>query len=109
MNGTARIVRISVSAGGVPKRPVPSAGVTTLGLEGDAQRDREPHGGPDRALCRFSHERIRALQVEGQPITPGSIGENLTIARVLREGALTSGDPVQLLTENEVLSLITRR
>jgi MOSC domain-containing protein YiiM len=108
MNGTARIVRISVSAGGVPKRPV-SARVTALGLEGDAQRDREPHGGPDRALCRFSHERIRALQVEGRPITPGSIGENLTIARVLREGALTSGDPVQLLTESEVLSLITRR
>jgi MOSC domain-containing protein YiiM len=79
MTGRARIVQISVSSGGVPKRPVPSARVTTLGLEGDVQRDREHHGGPDRALCLFSHDRIRALQAEGHPITPGSAGENLTI------------------------------
>jgi len=76
---SARIVQISVSPGGVPKRAVPSARVTTQGLEGDAQRDLEHHGGPDRALCLFSQERIRALQEEGHPITPGSIGENLTI------------------------------
>jgi MOSC domain-containing protein YiiM len=79
MTTPARIVQISVSGGGVPKRPVPSARVTALGLEGDAQRDREHHGGPERALCLFSQERIRALQAEGHPITPGSIGENLTI------------------------------
>ena len=79
MTPSARIVQISVSPGGVPKRAVPSARVTTLGLEGDAQRDLEHHGGPDRALCLFSQERIRALQEEGHPITPGSIGENLTI------------------------------
>ena len=79
MTPTARIVQISVSPGGVPKRPVPSARVTALGLEGDAQRDLEHHGGPERALCLFSQERIQALQAEGHPITPGSIGENLTI------------------------------
>jgi hypothetical protein len=44
MTPSARIVQISVSSGGVPKRPVP-----------------------------------QALQAEGHPITPGSIGENLTI------------------------------
>jgi len=167
MSGTARIVQISVSAGGVPKRPVPSARATALGLEGDAQRDREHHGGPDRALCLFSHERIRALQGEGHPIWPGSIGENLTLegidwdtvrpgaylrlgrdviaqvtrytapcfniaasfqdrdyarvsqkhhpgdsrvyARVLREGPLTNGDPVQLLSEDQALALIGTR
>jgi MOSC domain-containing protein YiiM len=167
MSGSARIVQISVSPGGVPKRPVPSASVTTLGLQGDAQRDREHHGGPLRALCLFSQERIRALLAEGHPITPGSIGENLTIegidwhgmrpgtylrlgkhvvaqvtgytapclnitapflhrdysrvsqkrhlgdsrvyARVLREGSLRSGDPVQLLTEGEASALIGAR
>lgn len=79
---TGRIVQINVPSGGVPKRPVPSARVTTLGLEGDVQRDREHHGGPDRALCLFSHDRIRALQAEGHPITPGSAGENLTIGGI---------------------------
>jgi MOSC domain-containing protein YiiM len=79
MSGSARIVQISVSPGGVPKRAVSSARVTTLGLEGDVQRDREHHGGPERALCLFSQERIRALQAEGHPVTPGSIGENVTL------------------------------
>jgi MOSC domain-containing protein YiiM len=167
MTGSARIVQISISAGGVPKRAVPSARVTTLGLEGDAQGNRELHGGPDRALCLFSQERIRELRAEGHPISPGSIGENLTLegidwsratpgsylrlgvavvaqitrytapcvnitasfrhrdvsrvsqkrhagdsrvyARVLREGALSAGDPVQLLTEDEALALIGPR
>jgi MOSC domain-containing protein YiiM len=167
VTGNARIAQISVSPGGVPKRPVPAARVTTRGLEGDAQRDREHHGGPDRALCLFAQERIRALQAEGHPIAPGSIGENLTIegvdwnrvtpdaylrlgetvvaqvtqyaapcfniaasfhnreysrvspnrhpedsrvyARVLREGHLATGDPVQLLSKNEALALIGPR
>ena len=167
MSGSARIVQISVSPGGVPKHAVRTARVTASGLEGDAQRDREHHGGPERALCLFSHERIRALQAEGHPITPGSIGENLTIAgidwsrvtpgacfrlgaevvaqvtrytapcfnigasfhdrdfsrvsqkrhpgdsrvyaRVLREGSLTSGDPVELLTEDQALALLRAR
>lgn len=132
MTPSARIVQISVSAGGVPKRPVP-----------------------------------QAPQTEGHPITPGSIGENLTIegidwnavrpgaylrlgenviaqvtrytapcvnitpsfrdrecsrvsqkrhpgdsrvhARVLREGLLTSGDPVRLLNEDEASSLLGAR
>jgi len=164
MSPGARIVQISVSPGGVPKRPVPSARVTARGLEGDARRDLEHRGGPERALCPFSHERIRTVQEEGHPITPGSSGENLTVevidwdaltpgaylplgedavvqvtrytapclniaasfrhreyarvsqtrhpgdsrvyARVLREGSLTSGDPVRLLTEDEASALI---
>ena len=162
----ARIVQISVSRGGVPKRPVPAARVTAQGLEGDGQRWKH-HGGPERALCVFSQERIRTLQAEGHPITSGSIGENLTLegvdwsavtpgvhlllgssvvaqvtsyavpcikitasfhdrdcsrvsqerhpgdsrvyARVLREGSLTSGDPVHLLTADEVSSLLAVR
>ena len=76
---TGRIVQISVSPGGVPKNAVPSAEVTPAGVEGDAHRDRERHGGPDRAVCLFSLERIRALQTEGHPVVPGALGENLTL------------------------------
>lgn len=75
----ATIAHINVSPGGVPKLPVPSARVTELGLEGDSQRNLELHGGPERALCLFALEQIRALQAEGHPVSPGSIGENLTV------------------------------
>ena len=163
-SGSARIVQISVSPGGVPKRPVASARVTTTGVQGDAKRDRTHHGGPERALCLFAQERIRALQAEGHPIQPGSIGENVTIegldwtqvtpgvclqlggevvvevtrytapcfnirasfrdrdetrvsqkrhpgdsrvyARVLREGSITTGDTVRLLTGAEAGGLL---
>jgi MOSC domain-containing protein YiiM len=74
-----RIVQISISPGGVPKLPVPEARVTTLGLEGDLHRDMEVHGGPERALCLFALEQIRVLQSEGHTVSPGAIGENLTI------------------------------
>jgi MOSC domain-containing protein YiiM len=36
-------------------------------------------------------------------------GDSRVYARVLREGFLTSGDPVQLLTEDEALALIGPR
>jgi MOSC domain-containing protein YiiM len=74
----ARIVQLSVSAGGVPKHAVAEARVTRLGLAGDHQRDREHHGGPERALCLFPLEAIRDLAAEGHPIVPGAIGENVT-------------------------------
>jgi len=77
---TATVLQVNVSSGGVPKLPVLSAFVTALGLEGDAQRDTKHHGGPERAVCLFSADRIAALQAEGHPITPGATGENLTIA-----------------------------
>ena len=167
LSAQARITQISVSAGGVPKHAVPAARVTTLGLEGDVQCNRRLHGGPERALCLFALERIRALQAEGHPITPGSIGENLTLegvdwgavtpgaylqlgvdvvlqvtaytapctnitgsfrdrdtarvsqkrhpgdsrvyARVLREGALASGDPARILPADEAEALIRCR
>jgi MOSC domain-containing protein YiiM len=73
---------INVSNGGVPKTPRTMAIVRTTGLDGDRQRDRRFHGGPDRAVCLYSLDLIRALQGEGHPIEPGSIGENLTLAGV---------------------------
>jgi MOSC domain-containing protein YiiM len=77
---TGRVVQISVSAGGVPKRPVARARVGPLGLEGDAHRNPRYHGGPDRVLCLFALERLEALIAEGHPVAPGVLGENLTVA-----------------------------
>ena len=78
MSDRGRIVQLSVSLGGVPKRAVAEARVTGLGLEGDRHRDAEHHGGPERALCLFPLEAIRALVAEGHAIGPGALGENVT-------------------------------
>jgi MOSC domain-containing protein YiiM len=102
--GQARIFQINVSNGGVPKLPVHAATVTPLGLEGDRQNDREHHGGPDKALCLYSLERILALQAEGHPIFSGSTGENLTL-RGLDWAQLGPGARLQL--GDEVIIEIT--
>ena len=72
--------QINVSDGGVPKKPVLEVRMTKAGLEGDRQRNRKVHGGPNRAVCVFSLEVIERLQDEGHSIEPGSAGENLTLA-----------------------------
>jgi MOSC domain-containing protein YiiM len=77
---TGRIESINTSRGGVPKMGVFEALVTEQGLDGDRQRDRRFHGGPDRAVILFSLELIRALQREGHPIAIGTTGENLTMS-----------------------------
>ena len=74
-----RIFQINLSENGVPKRAARSAEVASLGLAGDSQRHPGIHGGPLRAVCLYSLERILELQSEGHPIFPGSIGENLTL------------------------------
>ena len=79
MTGQATITQINVSNGGVPKLPIERAVIGTLGVEGDRQASTEFHGGPERALCLFSLERIEALQAEGHQIVPGGAGENITI------------------------------
>jgi MOSC domain-containing protein YiiM len=76
----ARVVGLQRSAGGVPKRPVASAEVGVNGMEGDRQANRRFHGGPMRALCLYSQERIDALVAEGHPVAPGLLGENVTIS-----------------------------
>ena len=77
-----RIESINVSRGGVPKTPVFEALVTVDGVDGDCQRDRRFHGGPERAVVLFSLDVIRALQREGHPIDVGTTGENLTVSRI---------------------------
>ncbi|HJQ10787.1 MAG TPA: MOSC domain-containing protein [Gemmatimonadaceae bacterium] len=53
-----------------------------FGLVGDAHNDTEGHGGPERAVCIYSVERIRSLQGEGHAIDVGTAGENLTVEGV---------------------------
>jgi MOSC domain-containing protein YiiM len=76
------VASINISAGGVPKRPVNGARVSLSGLENDHQANKVHHGGPNRAVCIFSLERVQALQKEGHPIEVGSVGENLTVAGI---------------------------
>lgn len=77
-----RIVSLNVSAGGVPKLPVAQARVDVAGMSGDCQRNLKYHGGPDRALCLYSLERIEALAAEGHPIGVGTTGENVTLSGI---------------------------
>lgn len=74
------ILQLNTSPGGVPKLAVRQATVDALGLAGDRHNDTVHHGGPEAALCLYSLEVIQALQAEGHPIFPGSVGENLTIS-----------------------------
>jgi MOSC domain-containing protein YiiM len=89
------IHQISLSNGGVPKLPVDSAMVMESGIAGDAHDDKIHHGGPERAVCIYSLEHIRALQDEGHPIEPGSAGENITTMGINLE-ELRPGTVLQL-------------
>lgn len=95
----AYIHQINASQGGVPKLPLARGEVTLQGLVGDSQRHIQVHGGPERALCLYSLERILALQAEGHPIYPGAVGENVTITgldweKVVPGARLRLGDEV---------------
>ncbi|MDE3088323.1 MAG: MOSC domain-containing protein [Chloroflexota bacterium] len=79
MTDKPRIFQISASKeGGVPKHARREAQIDSLGIVGSRVAHPEDHGGPERALCLYSLERILALQAEGHPLFPGSIGENIT-------------------------------
>jgi MOSC domain-containing protein YiiM len=77
-----RIESINVSGGGVPKVFRPEAWISRNGVYGDNQANRKLHGGPERAVCIYSLEIIRALQAEGHPLGVGTTGENLTVSGV---------------------------
>lgn len=77
---TGSVHQVSTSGGGVPKLSVQRAWVDVLGLQGDSHNDAEHHGGPERAVCLYSLERIEALRAEGHTVAPGGMGENLTVS-----------------------------
>jgi MOSC domain-containing protein YiiM len=95
---------INISNGGVPKHPVAWARITLDGVAGDRQEDLRYHGGRDRAVCLYSADLIEALNGEGHPIVPGSIGENLTLSgidwqQMRPEARLEIGDVVLEVTK----------
>jgi MOSC domain-containing protein YiiM len=89
--GRGRVAQLNVSGGGVPKRAIGEAVVGRRGVEGDRQADRRHHGRPFQALCLWSADVIDELRRDGHDLSPGSAGENVTLAgldwRSLRPGA----------------------
>jgi MOSC domain-containing protein YiiM len=92
---TALLAQLSVSNGGIPKRPVLFARVTRFGVEGDAQKNLKYHGGPNRAVCLYSTELYAQLRDEGFDVAGGSFGENFTTTGI-DLNALAKGDRLRV-------------
>jgi MOSC domain-containing protein YiiM len=75
----ARVVAVCVSRGSIPKRTLSAVQVTATGLRGDGHAHAK-HNRPERAVSLFDLETLTQLQLEGFPLYPGAIGENLTVA-----------------------------
>ena len=75
------VVSINISQGGIPKLPIDSVYVTPAGLKGDGH-NHEKHKSPLQAVCLQDWELIEELKSEGFPLSPGMIGENLTVHRL---------------------------
>lgn len=84
------ILQINISRGGLPKRSIPAADVTSLGITGDVQAHTFIHGGPSKALLLITSEGIDELISQGYSLFHGAMGENLTTLgldrRTLRSG-----------------------
>ncbi len=75
---TGYIVQINISRGGLPKRAVPDANITPLGIEGDVCAHPAIHGGPNQAVLLLAAEVVEELIGRGYPVYFGAMGENLT-------------------------------
>jgi MOSC domain-containing protein YiiM len=102
---SGRVFQLNISPGGVPKLPIRQAFLNSLGLVGDDHRSKNAHGGPERALCIYSLERLQALQAEGHPIFAGAMGENLLISGVNWDQMVPG---VQLHIGKDVVVEVTR-
>lgn len=72
------IVQISISPGGIPKRPIAEAEVTVQGIRGDSWAHPQIHGGPDKAVLIVTREGLDELIAQGYSLYAGALGENLT-------------------------------
>jgi len=88
------IVQVSVSAGGLPKYPIPEGHITSLGLAGDRHAHPAIHGGPRKAILLIAAEVVDALIALGYPLFYGALGENLT-TRGLDFRQLRIGDEIR--------------
>ncbi len=85
---------VNISAGGIPKRPIEVAQVTTDGIVGDGH-DHDKHNTPMQAISLIDVEDLDDLRREGFDVYPGATGENLTV-RGLNIDALHIGDRLHL-------------
>jgi MOSC domain-containing protein YiiM len=70
--------------------------LNSLNLAGDQQADQKNHGGPDQALCVYPGAHYTAWSEQlGRPMSPGSFGENLTLAGSYTEHDVCLGDVFQ--------------
>src|SRR3954454_18211471 len=92
---TGTLLQLNVSPGGMPKLPVMFARVTAAGVDGDRQRNKKYHGGPDRAVCVYSTELYDRLRGYGINLAPGSVGENFTTTGIDLQ-RLTKGDRLRV-------------
>jgi MOSC domain-containing protein YiiM len=104
---TGSVLQISVSPGGVPKHPEPVGTVTTEGLEGDAHKNTQLHGGPRRALLLITAEGLEELASLGFTVAPGALGENITTLGLSRRD-FRIGQRWRI-GENVVIEITTRR
>jgi MOSC domain-containing protein YiiM len=88
------VIQVSVSRGGIPKRPVPKGALTATGITGDSWRYRF-HGGPRQAVLLITIEGIEELVARGFPLCAGALGENLT-TRGLDRRALRFGQRLRV-------------
>jgi len=85
-----KVVQLSISDGGIPKRPIAVAQLTRAGIKGDAWAHPKIHGGPDQAVLLITQEGLEALISQGFPLFPGALGENIT-TQGLDPGTLRTG------------------
>ena len=81
----SEIIQVSLSRGGVPNRPVTTAMITSLGLEGDGWAHPQIHGGPRQRVLIIAAETIDDLAARGFPVFYGALAENLTVRGVALE------------------------
>ncbi|MFN3239479.1 MAG: MOSC domain-containing protein [Pseudomonadales bacterium] len=78
---------------GIFKTPVAHpVEVSLSGVTGDQVVDKKHHGGPDQAVYLYRQEDYQCWSDElGEPLSPGTFGENITIAG-LSSAAMNIGD-----------------
>ncbi len=90
-----KIIQVSASRGGLPKRAVFEGYLTADGIEGDAVAHPKIHGGPFQAVLLISNENLEQLKKLGYLLFAGAMGENLT-SEGLDLRALRLGDRLQV-------------
>ncbi|SEM82569.1 MOSC domain-containing protein [Lihuaxuella thermophila] len=81
---------------GICKQAVDEVFLSREGFHGDGVANRAFHGGPERAVCVYSHEHYSYWEQEFQVRLPSAaFGENLTVTRML-ERDVCIGDIYQV-------------